>query len=808
MSRHKKTALIGLLALLPALHACTSKEEAAQSYLREGKALLEQGNIEQARVQLKSAVQSNPKLADAYYRLALVDEKKQDWKAMYGNLLETVNLDKNHADAHFKLGLAYVAGRQLDKASEEAALLEKLQPGGVKAQALRGDILFLQGKKAEGIEELKQALGKEPSNYDTAVILSSLYLSDGNPAEALASLKQGIASHPQDIGLRLLKIQAEVDGKDLDAAIADYHALIEQNPDKKEFNYALVQLLMKFGKPEQAEAALRGVIDKNPADTDAKLALVGIISQRDAAEGEKALAKFAEENPKAIPIQSQLASFYASKQRYADAQAVLNRIIELDQNGRGGLAAKLELAKLAALQKDEKKAAALVEEVIAADSANPDALLMRAALHLDKREADAAIADLRVVLGANPRQDQALVMLAKAYQINGNAELAESNLRQALDINPGNLEAAVPVAAKLLKARELDRAEAILDAALKSHPDDPLALQLLAQARVFRSDWEGAQTLATQLGRQAKGSAAGHYVSGEIFAIQKNYDQAIKQFQAALQERPDFPEAIDALVQVYNAKGERAQLKAYFTAFIANHPKIIAGHIALAFSHAANKEWDEATRILQNALRTDPKSSPAYQALARVYQAQGKSAEDIEVYRKGLAELPSDEALMVGLGQAYERAKDSEAAIEVYRRTLQKDPNNSVAANNLASLLADYRTDKESLKEAAKLVEPFAILSNPNLLDTYGWVSLRAGDANKALPVLKRVVAAAPEVAVFRYHLGAAYQQAADPAAAKAELARALELAKKQGDFVGIDQARSLLKDLAQAPAKAKAPPD
>ena len=505
MSRHKKTALIGLLALLPALHACTSKEEAAQSYLREGKALLEQGNIEQARVQLKSAVQSNPKLADAYYRLALVDEKKQDWKAMYGNLLETVNLDKNHADAHFKLGLAYVAGRQFDKAAEEAALLEQLKPGDVKAQALRGDILFLQGNKAEGIQELKQALGKEPANYDTAVILTSLYLSDGNPAEALATLKQGIASRPQDIGLRLLKIQAEVDGKDLDAAIADYHALIEQNPGKKEFTYALVQFLMKSGKPEQAEAALRGVIDQNPADTDAKLALVGIIGQRDAAEGEKALIKFAEENPKAIPIQSQLANLYASKQRYADAQAVLNHIIELDRDGRGGLAAKLELAKLAMLQKDRKTAETLIGEVIAADAANPDALLMRAALRLDKNEADAAIADLRGVLGANPRQDQALVMLAKAYQINGNAELAESNLRQALDINPGNLDAALPVAAKLLKGRELDRAEAILNAALKSHPDDPLALQLLAQARVFRNDWEGRRVAGHPTGAASQG---------------------------------------------------------------------------------------------------------------------------------------------------------------------------------------------------------------------------------------------------------------------------------------------------------------
>ena len=803
MFRHKKTALIGLLALLPALQiACTSKEEAAQRYLQEGKALLEQGKPEQARVQLKSAVQSNPKLADAYYNLALIDEKNQDWKAMYGNLLEAVSLDKNHVDAHFKLGLAYLAGRQLDKASEEAALIEKLKPGQAIAQLLRGDVLFFQGNKAEGIKEIKQALGKEPANYDAAVILSSLYLKEGNPAEALATLNQGIEAHPNDIGLRLLKIQAEVDGKNVDAAIADYQALIGQNPDKKEFNYALVQLLIKTGRQAQAEAILRGIVDKYPTDTDAKLALVGFVGQRDAAEGEKALAKFAGENPKDISLQSKLASLYASRQRYADAQAVLNHIIDIDKNGRGGLAAKLELAKIAVLQKDDKKAVSLIGEVIAADSANPDALLLRAALRLDKNEADAAIADLRGVLAANPRQDQALVMLAKAYQMNGNAEIAESNLRQVLEINPGNLEAALPVAAKLIMGRDLDRAEAVLNAALKAHPDNPTAMQLLAQVRVLKKDWAGAQSLATQLGQQTKESAGGHFLSGEIFASQKSYDLAIKEFQAALQERPDFPEAINGLAQVYNAKGERAPLRSYFAAFVEKNPKVITAHIALAFSHAADKEWNDAAKVLQNALRIDPKSPPAYQALANVYYAQGKSAEEIEVYRKGLAELPDDVPLMVGLGQAYERAKDSAAAIALYQKILQKDPKNGVAVNNLATLFADYRTDKASLQQAARLVEPFAAASDPNLLDTYAWVVLRTGDINKALPVLKRVVTAAPEVAIYRYHLGTAYFQSSDKARAKVELERALELAKKQGDFIGIEQARNLLKEIAQAPAK------
>jgi len=804
MLYHKKKALIGLLIMLLALqNACTPKEESAQRYLEEGKVLLEQGKTEQARVQFQNAVQRNPKLADAYYNIALLDEKKQDWKGLFNNLIEAVSIDDNHVEAHFKLGLAYLAAHQLDKAADEASALERLKPGGSNTLALRGDVLFAQGKKAEGIESVRQGMEVEPSNYDIAVMLSSLYLADGNHAKALATLNRAIGLHPQDTGLRLLKIQVQVNSKDYDSAIANYNVLIEENPDKKVFSYGLVQLLINIGRTEQAEAVLREIINKYPNDTDAKLALVGFIGHRDESEAEKTLTKFTAENPDDIPLLSHLAGFYAGRQRYADAQAALNRIINIDKNGAGGLSAKVELAKVALLQKDSKKAQSLIDEVIAADANNPDALVLRAAMRMEKNEVDAAIADLRIVLADNPKQDKVLVLLAKAYQRNGNTDIAESTLRQALEINPGNLDAALPVASKMILKRELDRAEEILNAALKPNPSDPTALQLLAQVRALKKDWGGAQALASQLGRQPKGSPSGHYLSGEIYASQGNFNEAIKQYQSALQEQPEFPEAIRGLAQVYNAQGDRAQLKSYLRAFIEKNPNVFEARIVLAYAHASDKEWNEATKVLQNALRADPKVPLIYQALAGIYQAQDKPDEEIEVFRKGLTELPDDARLMVGLAQVYERVKDADSAIALYQRVLQKQPKLELAINNLASVLADYRTDKESLQQATRLVEAFDQSSNPSLLDTYAWVAVRTGDKEKkAIPALKRVIAAAPEVAVFHYHLGVAYYQASDRASARAELEQALELAKKQGDFVGIEQARSLLKEISGTPVK------
>jgi tetratricopeptide (TPR) repeat protein len=134
------------------LVACKPKQEDAQKYLQEGKILLEQGNNEQARVQFQNALQIQPKLTEAYYQLALIDEKKQDWKGMFDNLSTVLGLDQKHAEAHLKMGKLYLDGRQFDKATEEATIVQQLQPDGVGVLTLRAAISFIQKKNAEALE--------------------------------------------------------------------------------------------------------------------------------------------------------------------------------------------------------------------------------------------------------------------------------------------------------------------------------------------------------------------------------------------------------------------------------------------------------------------------------------------------------------------------------------------------------------------------------------------------------------------------------------------------------------------------------
>ena len=719
---------------------------------------------------------------------------------------EAVRLDPNLVDAHLKLGQLYLGAHQFDKASQEVAMVKQIKPELVGAFTLGGAILFTQGKKAEGIEQVTLGLERDPTNLDATMLLASLYLTNGQYAEALSVLKKGIESHPQDIGLQLQKIRVEAESKDYDAAVNDYQALIVNNPDKKELNFGLVALLSKIGRQEQAEGVLRGLVEKYPAELNAKLALIEFLGKRDEAEALKTLIKFAGENPKEIPLQTRLVAYYVSKRQYTDAQAVLNHIIDMDKLGKDGLAARVELAKIAVLQNDIKLAESMVDKILADDGVNTQALMMRAAMRLDRHETDGAISDLQIVVSGNPQLDEALVMLARAYQQNGIPDVAQNNYRKALDVNPGNRMAALAVAGKMINGKEYDRAAEVLTIAHKANPNDIAVLQMLVQAKILKKDWNGAQVLAVELGQQPNGSAAGNFISGEISASQGNFDEAIKKFQQSLVEKPDFADAVRELAKAYVVAGKQVQLVAFLKSFIEKNPTQDVAYETLASLYGSEKKWDDSVKVLQTALRVNPKSAAAYQTMARVYLAQKKTKEAVEVYRKGLAALPDNIPLMVDLAQSYERVKDVDAAIDWYRKILQKAPKYDLAVNNLASLLADYRTDKESLKESVKLVEHYGTSTNPNLLDTYAWVILKSGDNNKALTIMKRVVADAPEVAVFRYHLATAYHLASDNVAAKTNLDHALSLAEKQGDFTGVDQARELEKELSATTAKPKSP--
>ena len=115
-----------------------------------------------------------------------------------------------------------------------------------------------------------------------------------------------------------------------------------------------------------------------------------------------------------------------------------------------------------------------------------------------------------------------------------------------------------------------------------------------------------------------------------------------------------------------------------------------------------------------------------------------------------------------------------EGAISEYEYVLKQQPGSLIAANNLASMLADHRTDKASFERAQSLVAALRKTQVPQFKDTIGWVDYRMGDYKSALPFLQQAAAAMPDLALVHYHLGMGYLAGGQPAKAADEFKAAL----------------------------------
>jgi len=130
--------------------------------------------------------------------------------------------------------------------------------------------------------------------------------------------------------------------------------------------------------------------------------------------------------------------------------------------------------------------------------------------------------------------------------------------------------------------------------------------------------------------------------------------------------------------------------------------------------------------------------------------------------------------LHLALAGAYEQRRDYEAAISEYQAMLDKEPGSLIVANNLASLLADHRTDKASLDRAQSLVASLRKSPVPQFKDTLGWVGYQQGDYKAAIPLLEEAAKGMPNRALVHYHLGMSYLAAGETPKAAEELMQAL----------------------------------
>lgn len=143
------------------------------------------------------------------------------------------------------------------------------------------------------------------------------------------------------------------------------------------------------------------------------------------------------------------------------------------------------------------------------------------------------------------------------------------------------------------------------------------------------------------------------------------------------------------------------------------YPDALAAKINLGVTYRKEQRYDDALRILDNAI-TQKKHSRAYTAKAAVLMEQRRTVEAIELLQEALRIDPKDPDPVYGLGLAFAATGQMTEAQSQYEQTLKLAPDHTGALNNLAAIYLDAGDDKN-----AEELYRNAITADPSVPDPF-----------------------------------------------------------------------------------------
>ena len=793
--RYLLSNLIVVTFGLSMLGGCSDSEQRAKGREKFGIELYDKGEYSKAELEFKSAIKEDKTLANAYYYLALLDEKNKRYVAMRENLTIATKLEPDNIKARINLGRVFLLFNNSDDALLEANEILKLSGANLEGLTIRAAAFIKQKKQGDALVVIDAILAIQPQ-YIEAISLKALILMQNQQYDgALTLLNPAIISGVDNISLHLLKIQLDSKKNNIDAVITDYERLSNLHPENREFKYALAKIYAQANRIQDAESLIRQEVYSAPLEIQPKLVLLDFLYSKSRSEAVEEIKHYSSEFQDKPKILLEISQWLLANKYLSDADSLLNNTNIIESSIQLKQKSKLLLATVAFHNKEFEKSKGLIAEIFEINAENNQARILLAKNNIAQEQYDSAAILLNTTLLNDPNSDQSLVLLAQLELIKGHPEKADKKFREALNVNPVNMKALTLVTNRSLRNYDVKNASDLLKKALKLQPSNLDLLKIAVEIKIVSGDWSGAKEILDALESHSQDDLVAKFLMGRIYQEKGDYLQAVYVFKEILARSPDYPNVLRQMAICYEMMNQRSDMINYVKSFLINNSEHIPAHIVLGELYFLNKNHEKAIATYSLALRINKKIPQIYGALAKVYNQQKEYIKAIGIYENGLEENPVNVRLSIYLASVYEEIKQYDKAKLLYESLLGVDPELDIATNNYAALLVDDFGDSNSLAKARQLVVRFKHSKNPYYLDSFAWIELKMGNLTDAVILLEKVNDMS-EQAVFKYHLGVAYQQKGNEIGAVAYLKQAIELGQQKGGFDEINMAQQLLDDL------------
>jgi tetratricopeptide (TPR) repeat protein len=758
-------SLVVILAALTLVSCSRDPNVAKKRYLENGNRYFARGKFKEASIMYRNALQKDQRYGSAYYHLALTDLKLSRIPNALGELRRAIELipkdQPEHLDSEVSLAEIYIKFTR--------------------------DNQFLM--EVEGIT--KDLLQRDPNSFDGHRLTADLDF-----VRAQSSLQAG---HPE----QTVKLLA--------GAIAEYRKAISIKTPGPALKMQLARALASDRQFPEAEQIYRQLIDGDKTLVQVYNELYRVyLLQNKTAEAEQTLKTGAANNPKQIGFLLMLASHYSNLQRHDEMVATLNRI---KGHAKDFDRAYLVVGDFYVRNGDFAEALNQYKEGMAADPKQKTSYQKRMIEVLMRQHRRSEAADINAaILKDNPKDSDARGLQASLLLDRGEVQKAISELQAVVNAAPDNFVARYNLGRAHIARGEWEQARQQFTEAIRERPDYLSARLALAQLQVMRTEFEPALKSVAAILQIDKNNAPARMIEAAALMGERKYAEARQLLEAVRQANPNAPEIDFSLGMMAMKEGNLKEAEGIFRKAYAANPNDARALVGMVEVLAAQGHYDQAIQVLQSELAKNPtrndlrvalgnlavragnfdlaigqfqaalnaldKNSKArgdiYFRLGVTLRKKGDLNGGIQALYKARETLPGNSMVLDELALVLGAAGRKKEARDAYEQAIKESPQDAMALNNLAFLMADSGLgdldQALTYAQRAKQVQP----NLSEVSDTLGWIYLKKNMSDNAMDVFQALVNQKPDNSTYRFHLGMAYAQKGDKPKALRELQQAL----------------------------------
>ncbi|MFZ5996782.1 MAG: response regulator [Nitrospirota bacterium] len=272
----------------------------------------------------------------------------------------------------------------------------------------------------------------------------------------------------------------------------------------------------------------------------------------------------------------------------------------------------------------------------------------------------------------------------------------EDKIKKVLDkkFNPSTLDTLLQNFKKYLESRDLANAENQLINASQIAPDSPTILLHFGQLSLAKGDTNAAIDYFKEAINRKPLFVKAYNAIGEVYESLGDLETAIKYYEQAHSISPSNTERLIALSKLYYKSGEAGKAETMLTEARADmREDVSASDHLLGEMYLSKNENEKALEVLVKAHQTNPAEISIMQSLAEAYRKVGKPDEALAVYARILKINANNALAYYQMGKTYLEMSSKQKAIECIKKAWELNPFSKEITADLKALAEKDRLD-------------------------------------------------------------------------------------------------------------------